>query len=359
MSPRTKTGRPKAEFEGSPSAIIGFTDDGAVIPVNSAARKLIAQWKVDSKGLESSGGEINRQETLSGFLGVLLSCKRPRPTLIRKELKRPDCDERVRVELEVSPVCTVFRKSLKALVVIRDMTAREAAEEEVRDAERLAVAEQIAMGAAHEIRNPLTSIRGFIQILQRRISTEPEREYLNIMLEEVNRIDDLTGQMLMMSKHHKLSLKRVDFNEFLGQVCSMIEIVPDGPEIRIVKDFDPELPHVMIDTWQMKQAVLNVLKNAVEAMPWGGLLGIATRYNRTDQMVELRIADSGGGIPAEDLPHIFLPFFTRKENGTGLGLAATFGIIQSHDGRIEVESVPGQGTAFTITFPVSSAPEIR
>lgn len=272
----------------------------------------------------------------------------------RKELRSRTGGRPVRMEVEVGPIAGGVEGFFEALALVRDVTEREMAEERVRDAERMAVAEQIAMKAAHEIRNPLTSIRGFIQILQKRISTMPEKEYLNIMLEEVNRIDDLTGQMLMMSRRGKLNPKMVDLNEFLTKVCSMIEIARDDPRIEIVKEFEPDLPPVSVDTGQMKQAVLNVLKNAVEAMPLGGKLRVGTSFDPDNRLVELRISDTGEGIPAEDLPYIFFPFFTRKENGTGLGLAATLGVVESHEGRIEVETVPGEGTTFTMIFPLST-----
>jgi len=219
--------------------------------------------------------------------------------------------------------------------------------------DKLAALGQLAAGIAHEIRNPLTSINILIHSLT---ETYPcgnsSREDLKVIAEEINRINEIVDQFLRFAKPAPPFLEKAEVLSIVEETLQLLRPQIEKQRILVHKEFQP-LPPVLMDRKQMKQAILNLLLNAVQAMPKGGHLALKGHIPEEDRRVQLFIQDSGVGIPGEDIGKLFDPFFSTKEGGMGLGLSIAHRIIDQHDGKIEVESAPGKGTLFTVWLPIS------
>jgi len=223
-------------------------------------------------------------------------------------------------------------------------------EEQLRRADRLSALGELSAGMAHEIRNPLASIRGTAEILQDGIDPADKRyEFTRILIKEVDRLNRVVEDFLRFARPAPVERGRFDVNEALREVLTLVRqpAMKSGVRTELAAG---ELPPLPGDREQLKQAFLNLVLNALQAMPGGGVLTIGTEL--VDAQLRIRIADTGQGIPAENLERIFNPFFTTRQEGTGLGLAITHRIIQGHGGRIEAQSRLGEGTTFTVIIPV-------
>ena len=219
--------------------------------------------------------------------------------------------------------------------------------------DKLAALGQLAAGIAHEIRNPLTSINILIHSLTGNYPAgNSHREDLKVIAEEINRINEIVDQFLRFAKPAPPRLEKAEVLSIIEETLQLLRPQIEKQRIEVRKEFQP-LPLILMDREQMKQAILNLLLNAVQAMPEGGHLSLKGRLPEEDRWMKLSVQDSGVGIPGEDIDKLFDPFFSTKEGGIGLGLSITHRIIDQHDGKIEVESAPGKGTLFTVWLPVS------
>ena len=219
--------------------------------------------------------------------------------------------------------------------------------------EKLAALGQLAAGIAHEIRNPLTSINILIHSLTENLPSENSHwEDLKVIEEEIHRINEIVDQFLRFAKPLPPILEKAEIIPIFEETLQLLRPQIERLRISVQKDFR-SLPPVIIDKEQMKQVILNLLMNTIQAMPEGGRLGLSGQVSRDDQWIQLSIQDSGIGIPPEDMNKLFDPFFSTKEGGIGLGLSIAHRIIDQHHGKIEVESTPGKGTLFTLWLPIS------
>jgi len=218
--------------------------------------------------------------------------------------------------------------------------------------EKLAALGQLAAGIAHEIRNPLTSINILIHSLTENIpSGDSHREDLKVIEEEINRINEILDRFLRFAKPAPPLLERTDVASIFEETLQLIRPRIEKQRIGVKREFQ-SLPIILMDREQMKQVALNLLLNAVQAMPKGGNLALRGQNSEDGQWIQLSIQDSGIGISSEDMNKLFDPFFSTKEGGVGLGLSITHRIIDQHHGKIEVESTPGEGTLFTVWLPI-------
>ncbi|MDQ1913075.1 ATP-binding protein [Paenibacillus sp. GD4] len=226
-------------------------------------------------------------------------------------------------------------------------------EEHMLRSEKLRVVGELASGMAHEIRNPLTTIKGFLQLSKAsQYNIEP---WYELIMDEINRMSMLTGEFLQFSKPHTSKYKALSIQVCVERVISLLDSESARLGHRILFDRPNEPVLMMMDQDKILQLLLNLVKNAFEAMPEQGLVHIRLTHNGAQAVLE--ITDTGKGIPKEELDQIFLPFYTTKDSGTGLGLSICHKIIQDHEGTIEVESIAGEGTKFTISVPVVTAEE--
>ena len=203
---------------------------------------------------------------------------------------------------------------------------------------------------AHEIRNPLGSIKGAAQVLQTDAATEEQSKLLNVIIEEANRLNGVVTQFLDYARPHTSSLQAQNINFIIRHAIDIVSANRSSDQITIVSELNDGLPFVPVDEKQLLQVILNISLNAIEAMPQGGTLTFRTSTIATSggQAVGISIRDTGGGISQEDIKNIFKPFYTTKERGVGLGLAICQRIIHEHGGVIRVKSIPGQGSVFFI-----------
>lgn len=227
-------------------------------------------------------------------------------------------------------------------------------EEQLRRAERLSALGELSAILAHEIRNPLASIRGTAEILmEEEASTASRAEFLEILVKESDRLNHVVEDFLKMARPEPTSKRPCDLNEELGNMITLLSA--QARQSKITLELQPSaLPLFSGDPEKLRQAFMNILLNAIQASPSGAKVGVTTRENRERGCIEIAVSDRGPGIPAEAVGQIFEPFFTTKGNGTGLGLPITKKIIEGHGGSIEVASAPGQGATFLVRLPTAA-----
>ena len=228
---------------------------------------------------------------------------------------------------------------------------------QMQRADRLASLGTLTAGLAHEIRNPLVAIKTFTQLLPERFDDSEFREhFLSVTAGEVDRIASLVTELLDFARPSQPKLNREDLNQIVEKMMLLVDTESHKKNVQIIRNFNDFLPPVVLDREQIKQVLLNVLLNAVDATPEDGTIFVETapiKKNGSLDYVQIVVKDTGRGIPEDDLDKVFTPFFTTKHEGSGLGLAISHQIIQEHQGTIEVESTINQGTTFRINIPVN------
>ncbi len=224
---------------------------------------------------------------------------------------------------------------------------------EVLKSEKLKSVAVLASGMAHEIKNPLTALKTFSEYLPQKLDDkEFLQKFSRIVGGEVNRIDELVNELLEFAKPAPLQLKETNVNKLIADTLDFLNSKFLHQKITVKTDLSPECDvPMMLDPNKMRQALLNIVLNAIDAMPKGGVLTIITSVQPPTSRVQISLTDTGHGIEKDKLVTIFDPFYSTKDSGTGLGLPITHGIIKDHGGEIKVESVVGQGTTFTIILP--------
>ena len=259
--------------------------------------------------------------------------------------------------LSLSMMPLVRRGTIQGNVIhIEDVTERKTRDARLRRAESLAALTTLTAGVAHEIKNPLGSIGIHLELMKkemggkRQIETAKVMENLLIIKEELERLNRIVMDFLFTVRPMNAELEYGDLNRLIRELLELLrpELQQGGIETEI--DLAEPVPEIRMDERYVKQAVLNIVKNAISAMPDGGVLRIQTTVRGNH--LRLRISDTGVGIPDENLEKIFEPYFTTKEFGSGLGLTIVYKIVKEHLGDIAVDSRVGEGTAFTLSFPI-------
>jgi two-component system, sporulation sensor kinase E len=262
-------------------------------------------------------------------------------------------EQRYELLLDSNVLKDQFGHIVGAYVMFKDVTNLRSLEAQVQRSDRLAMIGQIAAGTAHEIRNPLTSIKGFLQIMKNSFqekSMEKELNYIDVMLTEMNRINALVNEFLLLSKPKHIKFAEVDVSSVLRGILPIIENEAILHKVDVIYEAAPDMPQVIADQEMLKQVFLNIGKNGIEAMHEGGTLTITEKWDRKERRIHVDFHDTGPGIPSFLLDKIFDPFFTTKEEGTGLGLSVCQRIIHDFGGTIRVSS-KGFGTTFTVGIP--------
>jgi PAS domain S-box-containing protein len=254
-----------------------------------------------------------------------------------------------------------------AVAVLRDLSRIRQLEAEVRRGETLAAAGRMAVGLAHEIRNPLGAIRGAVQLLARELAGQPRlTEYTSVLTSEVDRVNRIIEMLLNLARPAPVRPVPLNLHQLLERVALLTEERARAGRVTVVRRYDPSLPPILGDEDRLVQVFHNLIGNAMDAMGEGGTLTLATRvsldplFGRMDvggggprTMVEAQVIDEGTGIPVAARARIFDPFFTTKDRGLGLGLAICHQILEQHRGAIHVESAEGRGTTVTCFLPVA------
>ncbi|MGE5239683.1 MAG: ATP-binding protein [Chloroflexota bacterium] len=240
----------------------------------------------------------------------------------------------------------------------RDITERRRAEDSMQRAEQIKIVGELAAGLAHEIKNPLAGIKVSMEVLSGEATvSSADKEVLSAVISEIKRIESLIQELLNFAKPPQSQIREENINGILDATVNFamanVSSSSDGRRpIAVAKDFDESIPEAMVDALQMKQVFLNLLLNAVDAMPTGGRLTLKTSYDEVRNSSRVEISDTGEGIPRESIDKIFQPFFTTKVKGSGLGLAICKRLIEQQGGSLEARNNPEGGATFIISLPV-------
>ncbi len=235
-------------------------------------------------------------------------------------------------------------------------------QKQIMRAEKLAAMGQLAAGVAHEINNPLGGISNCLKLISTKINKPNPKpkdfkdsiKYLRTSEQELNRCIGIIRNFLSFSRRPSFKPALIDINSIISELVALLEPQTKVQNIMISKELETDLPQLMVDGPQLHQALMNIILNSLEAMPHGGELKVHSGYDPKDKTIKIEITDTGYGIPEENLPHLFEPFFSSKPEGkgTGLGLSIVYEVIDEHNGSLEVESELGKGTTFIVKLPI-------
>lgn len=255
-------------------------------------------------------------------------------------------DQKV-IEIELKGHHTTFEDRYARYYIIRDVTHRRQMEQLLMHSEKLSMAGQLAAGIAHEVRNPLTTIKGFLQLLNSREKSLP---YSKVIFSEINRIELILKELLLLSKPQKAKMDLIDFKGLLQNVILLLNTEAIMHDVHIKLTYTSDIEKINADPNQLKQVFINFIKNAIEAMSDGGVIRVAVLQDKENLLIH--IIDQGIGIPKEHLDKIGSPFFTTKENGTGLGMMISKQIIARHNGTMNIKS-NSSGTTIQVHLPTT------
>lgn len=253
----------------------------------------------------------------------------------------------------VSPVRDADGHVVQAVAVVEEVTARKALEAEALHSGRLAVLGQLAAGIAHEIGNPLSSLQARLQLMKRRKDAGFQHDSLEVLQNQIDRIGRIVRNVSHLSQRAHENWVTIDLNHVVGEAVALVKLDARAANVRFTERLQEGLAPVRGVRDQLLQVTLNLLLNAIEAMPSGGTLEVATFVE--NQRVNTAVTDSGPGIEEGVRQRLFQPFFTTKPEGTGLGLSISYSLVHAHGGSINVSSQPGRGSCFTIDLPVAAA----
>lgn len=254
------------------------------------------------------------------------------------------------VDTTIVPFLNENGKPYQYLAIRNDITEKKKTEEILHRQDKLAMAGQLAAGVAHEIRNPLTSMRGYTEFLQMDETDKERLEFFDIILDEIDRVNNIVEDFMMLTKPKYVLLEERDLIPILKNVLLLFEFEAKKRNIDIHFEYSHETIMIDCDEDRLKQVFINFIKNGIEALPDGGDIKVLVRLKKNN--VEILIQDTGIGIPPEKLKKIGEPFYTTKKKGNGLGLMVSFQIIESHNGKVNVESELNKGTTFHIVLPI-------
>jgi len=325
-----------------------FTGDSHVVLVSASVERFLGRPRRELLG--RTVREIFSSDSVFGAL-VLDAFKHRRPVILR-EMESPNGK---RVQMSLDFIEEEGGTQIGALLTMRDAESVRRIEDEIEMSRRLSASGRLTRGVAHEVKNPINAIVLHLQLLQSKLQQiDPDtRRHMDIIGSEIHRLDRVVQILVDFTRPRELRLEETDLRRLLEDVVSLA--TPDAAQhaVSILQELPSEPLFVRVDADFLKQAILNVVLNGVQAMPQGGTLSVSAR--REDEIVTTEIQDHGGGIPPEIQDKIFELYFTTKKGGSGIGLAQTYQIMQWHYGSLDFESVMGQGTKFHLRLPLTEA----
>ncbi|RAP73496.1 PAS domain-containing sensor histidine kinase [Paenibacillus montanisoli] len=307
--------------------LFGYTTGEAVGRMLALVPEHLAEEEKDTMELLKSGKALSARET----------------TRVTKN------GDWIPVSVTTSPIRDKHGELRAIASITRDMTSRNKMDELLRRSEKLKTVGQLAAGVAHEIRNPLTTLRGFLQLQQE--TSKLNKRHVDLMLSELDRINLIVSEFLILAKPQATRFEVKDVRFILGDVISLLDSQAHLCNIVLETYFDQADCRISCEENQLKQVFINILKNAIEAMPNGGRIAIAAKRNDSHH-IRVSITDEGIGIPEERIAMLGDPFYTEKDTGTGLGIMVSQRIIQTHQGTLEIKSKVNVGTTVIIALPL-------
>ncbi len=331
-----------------PDGLVVFDARGRITRLNRAALDLLGM-EAPAKGRTYQGRKA--ADVLPAALADLAARLHVEPVLADTEITLRHGEDVRYLSVRGGHVNEGDEGRLGSLMFLRDLTEVRRLEAEVRRREKLAAVGNLAAGVAHELRNPLSSIKGYATYFGGRFPAgSADREAAQVMVREVERLNRAIGDLIGLSRPTDIRPRLIGMRRLVEDTLRLIGQDAASRGVAVRFDASPSLPEVAIDPDRMRQVILNLCLNALEAMPDGGELSLSLQPDT--EALRLEIRDSGMGIAPDALPHIFDPYFTTKGQGTGLGLATVHKIIEAHGGSISVASEPGQGAVFRVLLPL-------
>jgi len=330
--------------------VIGLDSSGKITHYNKEIRGL---FNLDDlkKGQDifSVLPWLNDREIEIAFENTILSGRRQR--VEEKKIERGKGDEYF--NLSFFPIENGKGKIMGVTILIENVTAKERLREQLAEYEKLSALSQLAIGAAHEINNPLLGISSYLEILLNEAKEKKEKEEIELVLENVYRISETIRGLLNFARPTPPQFTKVNMNQLIDDTLSFLSHQPIFKKVKIEKSLPPSLPQITADLNQIRQVLINMFINAAQSMPNRGELRVETSKVKFKEFLQIDIADTGIGIPPENLKKIFDPFFTtKKSQGTGLGLSISLSYIKNHSGDIFFKSEVNKGTTFSIFLPI-------
>ncbi|MBS3732471.1 MAG: PAS domain-containing protein [Desulfobacterales bacterium] len=320
---------------------------GNILLANPAAQSITGLDAQQVRGRPA--GEVLPENLIN-----LISPDTPGPRVIEQELAcRFGQAEPVPMSVSSARIVNEDGVFVGSLVIFRDLTEIKALQEAMQRKERLAAIGDLAAGIAHEIRNPLSSVKGMATYFKNKSADDPEaKAAAEVMVQETDRLNRVISELLEFARPSSIDARPADINTILVHSIRLIRQDAENQDVPLKISSGENLPLADIDPDRFIQCLLNLYLNAIQAMESGGELAVESSRSAEGEIV-IRVSDTGPGIDKENLSQIFDPYFTTKSTGTGLGLAIVHKIVESHEGRITVKSTPGKGTVFTVVLPAS------
>lgn len=332
-------------FEGALEGILLWNDQFQIVDINQSGQRMLQMTKEDLIGV-----------SLHSILNDCNITDEELKEQIRNIHSEGQSDGNLSITLktgrkkffEFSNKLNIF--SNISMTTFKDITEKLEMEEQLRKSDTLNVIGELAAGIAHEIRNPMTALKGFIQLLEGSVK-EDHTMYFNVITTELSRIDSIINEFLILAKPQAVKFVEKDISQIMKETVDLLSAQAVLHNVQFNTYYEQNLPKVFCESNQMKKVFINIIKNAIEVMPKGGYITVSIQKDSAHK-VHISIRDEGTGIPAHKIKKLGEPFYTTKERGTGLGLMVTYKIIEEHNGTIEVESKLGEGTVFHIYLPI-------
>ncbi|KUO59508.1 MAG: hypothetical protein APF84_19600 [Gracilibacter sp. BRH_c7a] len=329
--------------ESSLDAIYAIDQDGRIMSWNNAAEQIFGYSKE-----EIIGQSINllafpeQKDEMDNIIRII----RNGETYSYESIRHRKTGEVVVVFITLAPIKDSVGRVIGTSAVARDITAHQKFEKEIAHLDKLNTIAELASVISHEVRNPMTTVKGFLQLLYNKINDKTFKEYFEIMIEEMERVNSILQEFNNIGKHKESQRTRHDLNHIIKSMTPLLEAdaIHQGKMIK----FDlKEVPNLIIDANEIRQLILNLTRNALESMEQNGRVIVGTYFD--DKKAILSVQDQGEGIASENLEKLGTPFFSTKEEGTGLGLYVCFEIAQRNNARINVDT-SHQGTTISVEF---------
>jgi len=329
--------------------ILVCDEEFTLILANKYAQRLVPMNYTEGVKIENA---VKDEQFVEAFKDIILN----REKISDREIDIEQHGRRRLYSVNVVPLIQ-DRRITGTLIYIDDITEKRRGEARLRRAETLASLTTLAAGVAHEIKNPLGSISIHLQLLQKalakKLNSVKEKtieKYFNVIKEEIERLNRIVVDFLFAVRPMNLELREGDINKLVSQIMEFVRFEMEQSNIMCLLELDEKLPKIPFDERHLKQAFLNLIKNAQAAMPKGGVFTVTTNF--TDNEIRISFCDTGIGINKENIAKIFEPYFTTRDSGTGLGLTQVYKIIREHNGEITVDSSPDTGAEFRISLAV-------
>jgi PAS domain S-box-containing protein len=334
---------------GMEDGLLLFTRDARAVMVSPAAEKFLG-----APAAHFLGRRVNEVFPAGHPLHEVLQIQGDELSEIAAETDLQTAEGPRRVGVSVQAIQEDGER-MGALVTLRDLDSIESINTQLQVSERLAALGRITAGVAHEVKNPLNSMRLWLENLKESLPTEPDtgsQQAVQVLDKEIDRLDAVVKRFLDFTRPMDVRLEATQLADLLKEVVEVASPQLQKSKIQVAQLLPIDVPEVYVDRALLKQAVLNLVLNAVDAMPTGGQLRLM--LSRRGEMAEITVGDTGKGIPLENRQKIFQLFFTTRPGGSGIGLASTFRIVQLHNGSIDFTSEVGRGTTFRIELPLAA-----